>query len=164
MDFSSFYADILATLVGGIILAILFFFSREVLFPIPNITGKWYLKMETENTAYNPYRGMVLIYVIIIWREGNSLRGSAEKIYENSTTGERSYEGKNRTRAVIDGYIEKNYFSKDKVYLHSVEKGHGRESTNFYELMVEKDKKLKGKFNSMVASQDGLAQCQRESF
>ena len=42
--------------------------------------------MVTVNTAYNPYKGMVLRYVVIIWKEGNSLKVSAEKIYENSST------------------------------------------------------------------------------
>lgn len=164
MSFDSFWADIIATLVGGIFLTLLFFVAREKLFPVPEITGRWYIEMVTVNTAYNPFNGMVLRYVIMIWREGNVLKGSAEKIYEDSSTGKRNFVGKNRTRATIEGYIEKRYLGNDRVYLHSVENGHGRESTNFYDLLVKSESEMIGAFNSMVADQDGTVTCQRVPF
>jgi len=164
MNFDSFWADLLATLIGGAGLTFLFFVAKEKLFPLPDITGRWYLEITTINTAYNPYKDMTLRYVIMIWREGNVLKGSAEKIYENSSTGEREYVGENRTRATVEGYIDKNYLSKDRVYLHSLENGHGRESTNFYDLLVKSDSEMTGAFNSMVANQAGTARCQREEF
>lgn len=164
MNFDSFWADLIVTLLGGLLLTFLFFMAREKLLPIPNITGRWYMEIVTVNTSYNPYKNMVLRYVVMIWREGNLLKGSAEKIYENSSTGEREYIGENRTRATIEGYIEKNYLGKDKVYLHTVENGHGRESTNFYNLLVKSEVEMIGTFNSMVADQDGTVTCQRKSF
>lgn len=164
MDFGSIWADIIATLVGGVGLTFLFFFSREKLFPIPKVTGRWYLEMTTVNTAYNPYKGMILRYMIIIWKEGNIIKGSAEKIYEKSSAGEREYNGKSRTRAEIAGYIEKNYLGKDRVYLHAVENGHERQSTNFYDLLVMSESEMIGDFNSMVANQDGNVKLQREPF
>ncbi|GAB6071026.1 hypothetical protein JCM30760_21230 [Thiomicrorhabdus hydrogeniphila] len=164
MNFDTFWADIIATILGGIALTFLFFLSREKLFPIPEVTGQWYLEMRTENTDYNPYKDMVLRYVIMIWREGNALKGSAEKIYENSSTGERDFVGQNRTRAIIEGYVEKNYLGKDRVFLHAVEDGHGRESTNFYDLQMKSDLKMEGIFNSMVANQDGKVVCQKKPF
>lgn len=164
MDFGSFWSDVIATLIGGVVLTFFFFLARERFFPVPEITGRWYLEMVTANTAYNPYKNMVLRYVVIIWKEGNSLKGSAEKIYENSSTGEREFNGNDRTRTVIEGYIEKNYLGKDRVYLHSVENGHGRESTNFYDLIVKSESEMIGAFNSMVANQDGTVACQREPF
>lgn len=164
MDFGSFWSDVIATLIGGVVLTFFFFLARERFFPVPEITGRWYLEMVTANTAYNPYKNMVLRYVVIIWKEGNSLKGSAEKIYENSSTGEREFNGNDRTRSVIEGYIEKNYLGKDRVYLHSVENGHGRESTNFYDLIVKSESEMIGAFNSMVANQDGTVACQREPF
>ena len=100
----------------------------------------------------------------MIWREGNNIKGSAEKIYENSSTGEREFVGKNRTRATLEGYIEKNYFGKDRIFLHSVENGHGRESTNFYDLLITSNSNMIGAFSSMVANQDGTVTCKRESF
>lgn len=164
MDFDTFWADILATIVGGIVLTFLFFVSREKLFPIPEVTGRWYLEMVTENTVYNPYQDMVLRYIVMIWREGNSLKGSAEKVYENSSTGERAYVGGDRTRSTLEGYVEKNYLGKDRIFLHAIENGHGRESTNFYTLEVNSDLKMVGDFSSMVADQDGRVLCQRKPF
>lgn len=164
MNFDSFLADIIATLVGGVSLTFLFFLAREKLFPIPNITGKWYLEIKTLNTSYNPYKDMVLRYVIMIWSEGNKIKGSAEKIYEKSSTRECELIGSDRTRASIEGYIERKYLSEDKIYLHTVENGHKRESTNFYELLYKSDLEMIGAFSSMVASQDGTAICKREQF
>jgi hypothetical protein len=162
MNFYNFIPSIIATVIGGVILALLFFWARERLFPLPDIARRWYFEMRTINTSYEPYNGMVLRYVAMLWREGNRIHGTAEKIYENSSTGERDYVGKNRTRGVVDGYLEKNYFSKDRLYLHVVEDGHGRKSTNFYDLIIISDKEMIGVFNSMVANQDGKVTWQRD--
>lgn len=162
--FPSFGANFLATLLGGIFLALLFFLSREKWLPLPDITGRWYFEMRTLKTAYNPYKGMILRYVAIVWREGTRIEGTVEKIYENSSTGEREYVGEDRTRGTLHGYVQKNYFGRDRVFLHVVEKGHGRESTNFYDIRVLKSKKLSGTFASMVADQEGEVSWQREPF
>ena len=74
----------------------------------------------------------MLRYVAMVWREGPTIKGTVEKIYEISTTGERAFVGSNRTRGIIEGYIEKNYLSKDKILMHIKENGHGRESTYFF--------------------------------
>lgn len=163
MIFDSFVSDVLATLLGGVLLALLFFWAREKLFPLPRVTGKWYFQMETVNTSYKPYSGMVLRYVAMLWREGQRINGSIEKIFEDSSTGEQIYVGANRTRGTIEGYVEKAYFSRDKIFLHVTEDGHGRESTHFFELQVFPDK-MKGTFYSMVADQDGNTSWQRNPF
>jgi len=164
MNFDSFIPSIIATVIGGVTLTLLFFWAREKLFPIPDISGRWYFEMRTINTSYEPCTGMVLRYVAMLWREGNRVHGTAEKIYENSSTGERDYVGANRTRGVVDGYLEKNYFAKDRLYLHVVEDGHGRESTNFYDVVIKSEKEMVGAFNSMVANQDGEVTWQRGMF
>jgi len=164
MNFDSFLADIIATLVGGVVLTFLFFLAKEKLFPIPDVNGKWYIEMKTENTVYKPYENMILRYVIMVWREGNKIKGSGEKIYENSTNGERNFIGSNRTRIAIEGYVEKNYLSKDKIYLHAVEDGDKRTSTNFYDLLCNSDVEMRGIFNLTVADQDGKVICRREVF
>ncbi len=164
MSFETFWSDILATIVGGVALAILFFIAKEKLFPLPKLTGRWYLQQTTQNTAYNPYTGMVLRYVVMLWCEGNKIEGTAEKIYEKSSTGERSFVEKSRTRAIVSGYVEKKYFGKDKIYLHVIEEGHGRESTHFYKLTVDSNDTMIGTFDSMVADQDGAVICQNTPF
>lgn len=164
MNFSSFWSDVAATVLGGVFLALLFFWAKEKLFPLPGITGRWYFQMFTEQTAYNPYAGMTLRYVAMLWREGYRVEGTVEKIYENSSTGERSFDGTNRTRGTVSGYIEKNYLGYDRLFLHVIEDGHGRESSHFYELTAFKDGTMGGRFYSMVADQEGTVKCQRPAF
>ena len=164
MNFDTFGSDILATLVGGAALAFLFFLFREKLLPLPRITGRWYFEMHTVETSYIPYDKMTLRYVAILWREGNKVEGTVEKIYENSSTGEREYTGSNRTRGKVEGYVEKNYLGKDMLFLHVTEDGHGRESTNFYELVADSDSLMEGTFSSMVANHAVKVKWQRSKF
>lgn len=159
----SFFVGTLSTIIGGVFLAVFFFWVREKCFGLANISGKWYFDMTTEKTAYKPYENMVLQYVAVIWREGNHLYGTVEKIYEISSTGERAYVGEHRSRGSLTGVYEKNYFSKDLVHIHVNERGKGRESTNFFTLKVNKSI-LKGTFNSFVADQEGLSVWQRIPF
>jgi hypothetical protein len=152
----SFFWNVLATVVGGCILTFLFFLIREKCFPLPDVNGMWYIKNITKKSAYTPYKGMTLGYTAILWCDGHRISGTSEKTYECSLNGERNFIGTNRCRGVVDGFIQKNYFSNDKIVLHVVEDGFGRESTYSYELTVhEKTKKLEGTFSTMVADQDG---------
>lgn len=158
----SFLYSLLATVIGGCILALFLFWLKEKIFPLPNIEGCWYFQMRTANAAYNPYKGMTLGYVAMLSRVGNRIEGTVEKIYESSSKGTRCYEEKSRTRGVVKGFIEKKYFSRDCMFLHVVESGHGRESTHFYELLVRSNKEMVGSFTSMVANQDGEVRWQRD--
>jgi hypothetical protein len=164
MSFDSFFSDALATVVGGSILTLLFFWIREKIFPLPRIDGRWYFEMRTTSTSYKPYEGMVLRYVAMAWLEGYRVEGTAEKIHEHSSTGIRDFVGQHRTRSVIDGLVHKKYFGTDHVFLHVVETGHGRESTNFFRLKVTSGGKLCGRFSSMVADQEGQSVWQRTPF
>jgi hypothetical protein len=92
------------------------------------------------------------------------VKGTVEKIYENSSTGERSFDGENRTRGTVEGYIEKNYLGPDRTFLHIIEHGHGRESSHFYELTALSDSTMSGIFYSMVADQAGTVEWQRTAF
>ncbi len=164
MEFNSFLSDLISTVIGGVLLALFFFWAKERLFPLPEVTGRWYFEMKTLETAHQQYVGMVLRYVAMLWREGHKISGTVEKIYENSSNGERSFIGKNRTRGVVEGYIEKNYFARDRIFLHVIEDGHGREFTNFYEVSVDPNGAMVGTFQSTAADQAGAVKWQRTSF
>ena len=163
-NFLAFLWSTASTIFGGLILAFLFFLAREKLFPLPAVTGRWHVEIRIRRTSHKPFDGMVLRYVAMVLREGNNLKGTAEKVYENSSTGEREYVGTNRTRSVIDGYTSKNLFSRDPVTLHVVEEGHSRESTHFHDLIVQTDGRLQGRFSTMVADSEGDVTWQREPF
>lgn len=157
-------AGIIAALISSPILALFFFLLKNKFFGIPDITGKWYFEMSTVNSDYNPYKGMVLRYIAVICIEDKKLSGTVEKVYENSSTGEREYVGDKRSRGHIDGYYELNYLSKDKICIHVNEQGSGREFTNYFELVRVNNSSFTGAFHSFVANQDGLSTWQREQF
>ena len=162
--FHDFLIKVLSTLTGGILLGLLFYFTREKIFPLPDVTGRWYFRMVTVDSSYKPYKGMVLGYVAMLWREGCKIKGTIEKIYENSSNGERSFEGVHRRRGLVEGYIEKYYFVQDRIFLHVIEDGFGRQSTHFFDVRVIPDNKMSGAFNSMIAYQNGTCLWQREPF
>jgi hypothetical protein len=164
MNFNSFLSDTIATVLGGAILTYLFFLAKERLFPLPGVAGRWYFETQTVVTAYKPFAGMVLTYVAMIWQEGPVIHGTVEKIYEKSSTGEREYVGKNRTRSTLEGYIEKMYLSKDRILIHMVEDGFGRESTVLLDLVSDDTSRMSGSFQSMAADQTGIVKWQKNSF
>lgn len=164
MKFDNFLSDTIATVLGGAALTFLFFLMKEKVFPLPRLAGRWYFETLTAETSYNPFAGMSLGYIAMIWQEGPVIRGSVEKIYEKSSTGEREYIGKVRSRATLEGYIEKFYLSKDRIRIHMVEEGFGRESTIFFDLVAGRTSSMSGSFQSMAADQTGTAKWQRDSF
>lgn len=160
---SGILAEIVATVVGGILLTSIFFLFKEIIFKSPKISGKWILETKVISSAYNPYKNMILKYEAILWLEGNRIEGTLEKFYENSSEGERVLEGKQRRRGKIKGYLEKNYLKKNRILLHVVENGEGREYTTYYELEILKNK-LFGSFLSTAANSKGIATWQKEDF
>jgi hypothetical protein len=161
MKFDSFLSDILATVIGGSIFTFLLFVVKEWLFPFPNISGQWHFETHTISTAYNPFSGMVLRFVTMLWQEGEIVHGTFEKIYERSSTGERSYVGKNRTRGSVEGCMQKNYLSRDRVFLHLEEDGIQRSSTIVFDLVKNTDTELSGLFYSTAGDQSGTVKWQR---
>ncbi len=158
-----FFSNVGANVLGGIILAFLFFLAKERLCPLKNINGMWHFEMHTEHAGYNNYKGMRLKYVAILWLEGGRVHGTTEKYYENiPNEGERSYVGKGRVRGEIDGYYEKNYLRRDRLFLHIVEDGEKRESTHCHDLIILSEKEICGNFRSTVAKQEGKVRWQRD--
>lgn len=162
--FTSFFPDILATIIGGLLLALIFFFLKEKFFPIPAIMGTWRLIQNTELTQYIPYHKMELEYRVLLRIEGSKVFGTLEKVREKSSTGERTYVGEHRSRGLIEGYVEKNIFGKDRVQLHVYERNHKRQSSTLHILTIIKendDWKLIGEFSSTVANQTGSSTWER---
>ena len=152
-----------STLFSGIVLAFIFFFFREKVFSLPNISGIWNIRSETKKTKYNPYQNMELRYVAMLCCGGSRIRGTIEKVYEKSSVDKLSYIGENRTRGEIDGFVEKRYFSKDRVKLHIIEHGQNRDSTTFHDLIVERNGQMKGSFSSTAADSKGDVTWQRDA-
>lgn len=158
----SILSSVVSTVVGGVILAVLFFLVREKVFPIPDHSGRWTVISKTEETNYKPFAGMQLRYTVILRCEGSNIYGTSEKTFEQSSQGPRTYVGDDRVRGEITGVIEKRYFSKDKTKLHVVEHGEKRESTIYYDLTVEERNLMTGKFFSTAADSKGKVEWKRD--
>lgn len=107
---------------------------------------------------------MTLGYRAIIWKEGNKIEGTIEKIYEHSINGIRNIEGKDIKRSTFQGNFERNYFRSSNLQIHVNENGEGRESTTYYELNIKCDNFLEGTFSSLIAEQTGTTTWQRTPF
>lgn len=154
----------ISTVLGGIFLAVIFFFLRMKVFPLPEVEGRWYFEVVTTNTAYNPYRGMVLTYEVMLQTKDGYVTGSAEKIHECSiVNNDLDFEGIHRARVTVTGYIQKKYFGRDKMFLYLVEKG-SRESSSAHQLTAGrfwKPVSWSGFFQSTIARQDGTCSWSR---
>lgn len=167
---------VVGNVLSGILLAVIFFFFKERVFCIPKIGGILYLKQITEETAYNPYKGMELQYMLSIRLEGNKVYGSAEKIYEDASIGKRRqhiihYQGRFRTLSELEGIIEKKYLGRDRLIIHFFEENERRKSTTYYEALLRKKYLFfgeivfeKGIFKSTIARQEGYFNIQSKRF
>ena len=155
--------NLVSAVIGGVVLALLFFLLKEKCFSLPEIAGRWYFEIRTEKTALKRYQDMKLTYVAMLWREGHVVHGTVEKIYEDSSTRKGDYVGADRARGEVRGYIEKKYLGRDRLFLHIVEDG-SRESTYYHELTFRPRRGMDGTFTSTVADQDGSVSWQRDPF
>ena len=173
--------DIWEAVIAAIAIAIIFFLCREKIFGLPDLSGYWYLKSITEESNYHPYLKMELHHNLFLRLEDKNIRGSSEKVYENSSYGMRNthekhvltYTGKYRARAKIEGSIQKNIFGPDILTLHAIEYGERRQSTICCRFELKKkyiifnnnfDNGFQGDFFSMVADQKGKCSLSQEPF
>jgi hypothetical protein len=151
---------VLAGLCGGLALAGALFWLGERVFPIPRMGGRWFVQTFVEDTARKQFGGMYLKYEIIIWQEGPAIRGTAEKIYESSSTGRRQYEGHNRSRGEVSGYASRHVFLSNRAELHMLETGSQRTFTSYFDVVSPKGSlllRLIGK-DPRLRNSDGLIQ------
>lgn len=152
---SDLLVQIAATLIGGLLLAFIFFLIKDKLFRTPALAGLWTFAALTDKTSYNPYKGMTLTYLVLLAQEGNRVIGSGEKIKEVSTNGTREYEGKNRTRIAITGFITQRFLCKSECVIHITEAGQQRDSSTMHSLRVTRKGRMAGTYVSTVANQIG---------
>ena len=103
-----------------------------------------------------------MYYDIILFQKGYEVYGTGEKVMEISSGRDTlEYVGKARTRVELEGYLDKNYLSKDQLIIHSTEEGTQRESSSFYDLIKFDDHNMSGNFQSTVANSSGLTKWNR---
>ncbi len=150
-------SSIASTVIGGLLLAFIFFLLKERWLKTPTLVGNWIFEIFTDESDYKPYRNMILRYYVLLWQEGNTIKGTGEKIYEKTDSNERCYVGKDRSQVKITGYLTKKYFSKDAIIIHYEEIGEIRNSSTMHKLAYNNQDKLNGSFVSTIANQTGKA-------
>jgi hypothetical protein len=164
MNLESFVFNVSVTVTAGILLAVIFFIFREFIFKSIDLDGTWVYMQKTSTSEWGPYRGMTLTYLALLAREGNNIYGSAEKILEELSNGEKiEFTGKDRSRVKIEGHFEKRYLSKDKIFIHITEFGEIRGSSTVHTLEKIDENTLKGRFSSTISNQQGNATWIRRS-
>jgi hypothetical protein len=163
IDVTAALADALGTIVGGVFLTVLYFVFSEKLFRVPRLAGTWILESAISQTKYNPFRGMVLRYKVLLFQTGNELRGTAEKVYEKSDK-ERVFSGLNRTVAIIEGTVQKAHVRRSTIFLHAVEEGEQRSSSWIIEARCRRfgsQMYLAGRFSGTAGDSSGIVVLER---
>ena len=154
--------DVLGAIISAVIIAVLFFITSDFVFKPPNLHGKWYAISITDQSEHTQYIGMKLVYEVIIFQEVNSLNGTAEKRSETIDGKEYFYEYANRVKSKLKGYIDRNYFSKDKLHIQWIEKGRKRESSSYFNITRFNDNYMYGTFSSTISSSNGRIEWVRD--
>jgi Transglycosylase len=163
VDIKSALANAVGTVVGGLFLTVLYFALGQKLLRPPRLSGAWILESTTSETEFNPYKGMVLRYQVLLLQDGTKVHGTAEKTYERSDK-VRVFTGVSRTTAVLDGTIEKAYGSRSTVVLHVVEEGKRRPFSWMVEARCQsfgRRMHLVGRFSSTASDSSGAVVLQR---
>jgi hypothetical protein len=148
--------NILGTIIGGLLLTLILFLLNEYCFTKINLTGEWKTIIKIENSSYNLFKGLKIEYEIHLIQKGYELSGSGEKIKDIKTDGtETIFNREKRVINSIEGYYERKYFGKSKVYLNINEEGRLRETRATYILEVENENNLYGFFKSTAGDANG---------
>lgn len=148
--------NVIGTIIGGILLTAILFLLNEYVFPKKNLTGEWNTITETVKTSYKPFKNLKIEYKIHLIQKGYELSGSGEKIRDIKADGtETIFLREKRVIIEIDGYYERKYFGKSKIYFNINEEGRERKTRATYILTLKKHNKLVGEFISTAADSGG---------
>ena len=157
IDFRNACTSVASSVTAGVILALLFFFWRGYVFPVPTVDGRWYCLKEAKNSEL--YRGLDLGWRMILAQGNAGIVGSSEKVWEQCRG---TLADKQIDRGRIEGFYRYSFFSKSKLSLHTVIAPHrNRETTASYELTID-DGRLYGTYYWTADDQDGVFSCRRE--
>ncbi len=108
------WSNISESIISGIILALIFFFFREKVCKNPNINGMWTFISTTQKTRHKEFEGMKLIFIVLLWREGNTISGNGEKVAEVINGIKHEYPTQKRIQLKISGNVNKNFIKSDQ--------------------------------------------------
>lgn len=148
--------NVLGTILGGMLLTLILFLLNEYVFKKKNLSGEWNTVIKIEETSFNPFKDLQIEYKIHLLQKGYELSGSGEKIKDIKQDGsETVFEREKRVIILVDGYFERKYFAKSKIYLNINEEGRKRKTRATYTLTLKNDKNLEGTFITTAADASG---------
>jgi len=145
--------DVLGSLASTFLLGVVALLRARV----PNLSGVWTVTTTVNSTAWNPYRGMSVTYIVMLSQTGTTIEGVAEKVHEVlSDGGRREYVGVHRLRSEVTGGLVGNIFQKKEFQLIFREQGELRNfvSTHRMSLVAGSDL-MRGNFTSTAANSSG---------
>lgn len=161
---SQYWPNLAGTVSGGIALSLMFFWLKEWLFSLPQVSGIWEAQLITANSSYTPYSGMSLWYRITLIQNGSVITGVGELDREHSAKGTRTYENSGRRPIEITGTIEKRISRPDVIHIMWSEQGEKRKFSNVLLLNISGSKSrggLCGRYSSTAASSKGHSSWKR---
>ncbi len=148
--------NILGATIGALLFTVILFFLNEYIFRKKNLTGEWKTITLIEKTSLKRYENLKIEYKIHLLQKGYELTGSGEKIKDIKPDGsETVFFTENRVNVDVEGYYERNFLGKSKVYLNIFEEGRKRDTRATYILTITDDKNLAGTFISTAANASG---------
>lgn len=124
----------------------------------PDLTGTWYVQTTTQETTYNPYRGLVIRYKILITHDGTQIMANGEKIGEVFQGRVHEHTGKGKTPIRLSGFLKMSESGSGKIELNGQEDGIKRKVfATAFSLDYIDDSFLSGTFSSTAANAEGNA-------
>ena len=155
LSIKNIYQDSVSTVIGGIVLSLIFFVFSDFIHTPPDLSGEWYFVNETKDTSYSKFKGLKVYYKVMLVQQGSVISGQGEKIQDELEGKITEYSGKSKIQIKITGNLKQNFIAKDKLTLYYSEEGQKRGSSTFHKLIRFSDEKMEGEFSSTIANSKG---------
>lgn len=154
--------NVLGTIIGGLLFTFLLFLLNEYVFIKKNLTGEWKVIVKIEKSTELKYENLKIEFKFHLIQKGNEISGSGEKIKDVLVDGSQVlFTPDKRVNVEIDGFFERKFFGKSKIYLNIKEEGRIRKSRTTYSLKLTEKNKIEGVFISSSADSSGIVLMQK---
>jgi len=142
--------------LAGVPIFVIYWFVKEKIYYIPDISGKWEMILIYNKTKYNPYKDMEVKYTMFINQDNNYITIKGEKYFEKlKDNATKEYKGDEKTFSEYDGYI-KRAFMNHKLTLNIKEHGQERIIAGQLQLkIISPSSLLEGTFYRQDANSSG---------
>ena len=121
--------NIIKEIIVGLSVTVLIYLWNRFFFKVPNLNGEWTVKIKVRESTYKPHIGLTGDFKIHVIQDNLAVRGTGEKIKNsNHNAPDTIYERTKRPLVQFEGYYERNYLGKSKLYLNIVENGRQRQT------------------------------------